>query len=215
MKSMKKESNHSAVILGMIFLFLIVLLGMNCLIQRPAVQEMSLEEYLESERESWFLSGKKKYTIQGMMVSKELSFHNDLEDTDYTAEDDGQSVVLKGVAQEMWISDIERVIQTYTKPDGSPLTKEDFREKDVWIDITSIPKPDSVYAMHVPSDIRVTVITPYGYELHANSPGSEHGEGDWLLSSIMEDGNPDVSDVWVLNGILFPLNYDTTHLPEK
>ena len=50
---------------------------------------MSLEEYLEQGGEKWFLTGKRAYTVQAMMVSKETSFHNELEVTDYTVNDDG------------------------------------------------------------------------------------------------------------------------------
>ena len=58
-------------------------------------KSQSLEEYLESSREKWFLTGKKKYTVQAMMVSKEMTFHNDLEVVDLVATDDGETVVLK------------------------------------------------------------------------------------------------------------------------
>ena len=32
-------------------------------------------------------------------------------------------------------------------------------------------------------------------------------QGDFLVCRAGEDGDPDDSDVWVLNGILFPENY--------
>ena len=57
-------------------------------------KSLSLEEYLKNRTENWFLTGKKKYTIQAMMVSKEMTFHNDLEVVDLVASDDGETVVL-------------------------------------------------------------------------------------------------------------------------
>lgn len=66
------------------------------------LKTVSFEEYLDTTSEKWFKTGKKKYTIQAMMVSKETSFHNDLEVTDYTVNDDGVTVILKGTVGEMW-----------------------------------------------------------------------------------------------------------------
>ena len=69
------------------------------------------------------------------MVSKETSFHNELEVTDYTVTDDGITVVLKGSLGEMWASKLSKVISTYTRPDGSELSEKDFAVKDTYIDI--------------------------------------------------------------------------------
>ena len=122
----------------------------------------TLEEYLESSREKWFLTGKKKYTVQAMMVSKEMTFHNDLEVVDLVAADDGETVVLKGTRDEIWTSPLPQVISRYTKPDGSELRKEDFANKDVYFDIVTIPTKDAYYAMHIPNDITVVVETAQG-----------------------------------------------------
>lgn len=45
---------------------------------------MTFDEYLEQGSEDWFLTGKRQYAVQAMMVSQETSFHNELEVTDYT-----------------------------------------------------------------------------------------------------------------------------------
>jgi len=171
---------------------------------------LSLNEYLEQTNESWFLTGKKEYTIQAMMVSKALSFHNELENVDYVAIDDGETVVLRGTRGEMWTSLLSQVITRYVKPDGSELREEDFAEKDAFIDIVAIPTRDSYYAMHVPVDISVTVETAWGDVLHTNLPNARHGEGDYLVCTVQEGGKPNLSDIWVLNGLIFPDCYDTS-----
>ena len=173
---------------------------------------LSLSEYLEETDESWFLTGKKEYTVQAMMVSEETTFHNDLEVVDLVAEDDGETVVLKGTRDEIWTSPLPQVIARYTKPDGSELSKEDFANKDEFIDIVTIPTTDAYYAMHVPKDVSVTVETAQGDVLHTNLPNAEHGEGDFLVCTIGEDGGPNLSDVWVLNGLIFPDCYDTSRM---
>lgn len=174
----------------------------------PDQTPMTLEEYLKISKEEWFLTGKKEYSIQGMMVSKETSFRNELEETDYTATDDGITVVLKGTVGEMWTSKLSKVISTYTKPDGTPLSEADFAEKDVFIDLITIPAPDTNFAMHVPNSISVTVITSWGDELHTNLPSAPHGDGDFLICRADEEGKPDLSDIWVVNGAVFPNTYE-------
>ena len=178
-------------------------------------KSMSLDEYLSETNENWFLTGKNKYTVQAMMVSKEMTFHNDLEVVDLVAGDDGETVVLKGTRDEIWTSPLSQVIARYTKPDGSKLCKEDFADKDEYIDIVTIPTRDAYYAMHVPKDITVIVETAQGDVLHTNLPNASHGEGDYLICTIGEDGGPNLSDVWVLNGLIFPDCYDTSHLNEQ
>ena len=178
-------------------------------------KSQSLEEFLESSREKWFLTGKKKYTVQAMMVSKEMTFHNDLEVVDLVAADDGETVVLKGTRDEIWTSPLPQVISRYTKPDGSELRKEDFANKDVYFDIVTIPTKDAYYAMHIPNDITVVVETAQGNVLHSNLPNAPHGEGDFLVCTIREDGEPDLSDVWILNGLIFMDCYDTSNMDKQ
>mgnify|MGYP007090436098 CR=1 FL=1 len=43
-----------------------------------------------------------------------------------------------------------------------------------------------------------------------NDPSSEHGYGDYLVCPN-KDGKPDFSDVWVVNGAVFPSTYDMTN----
>ncbi len=180
----------------------------------PGQKIMTLEEYLEKSDEEWFLTGKNEYTVQAMMVSKDTSFHNDLEVVDYLVTDDGVTVVLKGTSEELWASKLSKVKATYTKPDGSEISESDFAEKDVFIDLITIPEHDANFAMFVPNTISVTVETAWGDVLHTNLPNAPHGDGDFLVCRGGEDGKPDLSDVWVLNGVQFPKNYDTSHMNE-
>ena len=186
----------------------------GCASGSEQMKQLSLSEYLSETNENWFLTGKNEYTIQAMMVSGEMTFHNDLEVADYVVTDDGKTVVLKGTRDEIWTSPLPQVIARYRKPDGSELSEESFAEKDVFIDIVTIPAKDTYFAMHVPKDITVIVETAQGDVLHTNLPNAPHGEGDYLICTITEDGEPDLSDVWVLNGLIFPDCYDTSHINE-
>ena len=175
--------------------------------------ESPAEEYIQAHADDFFLTGKTEYTIQGMMVSQEISFHNDLENVDYTVADDGESVVLKGTVGEQWVTKLEKVLETYTKADGTALTAEDFTgSKDTFIDLKTKAEPDTNFACFVPADVRLTLNTAWGDVLHVNDPVSEHGYGDYLVCPN-KDGAPDFSDVWVVNGAIFANTYDVTRGP--
>ena len=175
--------------------------------------ETPAEDYIKAHAEDFFLTGKAEYTIQGMMVSKDTTFHNDLENVDYTATDDGESVVLKGTVGEQWVTKLSKVLETYTKADGTALKAEDFtNSKDTFIDLKTKAEPDTNFACFVPKDVRLTVNTAWGDVLHVNDPVSEHGYGDYLVCPN-KDGKPDFSDVWVVNGAIFANTYDVSRAP--
>ena len=175
--------------------------------------ETPAEDYIKAHAEDFFLTGKAEYTIQGMMVSKDTTFHNDLENVDYTATDDGESVVLKGTVGEQWVTKLSKVLETYTKADGTALKAEDFTSsKDTFIDLKTKAEPDTNFACFVPKDVRLTVNTAWGDVLHVNDPVSEHGYGDYLVCPN-KDGKPDFSDVWVVNGAIFANTYDVSRAP--
>ena len=46
-----------------------------------------------------------------------------------------------------------------------------------------------------------------GDVLHTNLPNAPNGSGYFLVCRVGEDGEPDLSDVWVVNGMIFPDNY--------
>ena len=177
----------------------------------PPQQKMTLAEYLETGCEKWFLTGKKKYPLQAMMVSRETSFRNELEGADYTVSDDGVTVIMKGTAGELWPVSMDKAVMNYSRPDGRRISIDDFARRDTFIDLVSIAAPDSCYAMFVPAEIALTVRTASGYNLHVNLSGVVHGSGDYLICRKGEDGQPDLMDIWVVNGILFPQTYDTSH----
>ena len=175
--------------------------------------ESPAEAYIQAHADDFFLTGKTEYTIQGMMVSKETSFHNELENVDYTATDDGESVVLKGTVGEQWVTKQSKGQETDTTAGGTALTAEDFTgSKDTFIDLKTKAEPDTNFACFVPADVRLTVNTAWGDVLHVNDPSSEHGYGDYLVCPN-KDGAPDFSDVWVVNGAVFPNTYDVTRGP--
>ena len=60
----------------------------------PGQTVLMLDEYLAQDRKAWFLTGKKEHAVEAMMVSEEISFHNDLEVADYTVTDEATEIIL-------------------------------------------------------------------------------------------------------------------------
>ncbi len=152
---------------------------------------------------------KKSYQIEGKTVSKANTVHNILEGTNYIAQVKSD-VVLKGTVGELWVAPLHKVLKTYRKPNGEVLKASDFIT-DQFVPLqTQIGK--LAFALFVPHHQQVEVITAWGDKLIANRPGVEHGKGDYLVCSADEKGKPNLKDMWVVNGNIFPNTYDMQHL---
>ena len=69
------------------------------------------------------------------------------------------------------------------------------------------------WAFHLPLGIRnFPVQTSWGDTLYANRDGIGHGVGDFIVCSDA-NGMPNLSDMWVVNGEVFPTTYDMRAFP--
>lgn len=161
--------------------------------------------------DSFFVTGKTQYTIRGRLTDKDTRVYNRFEDTFYDATDDGVSVILTGLSDESWVTQLRKVLTTYTKPDGSAYNENDFlSSKGSDLKLTTISALGTNFARFIAADTVVEVHTAWGDVLYANRAGVPHGNGDFLVCSSV-NGEPDFSDVWVVNGATFPVTYDVTH----
>ena len=173
--------------------------------------DMDASDFISENLDKAFLTGKTSYTIEGRMVSEPTEVYNQLELVSYSVEPDGDSVILTGTLGEEWVSPVEKVVSTYTKEDGSALNAEDFTshlgEK---IKLKTISELGTNFALFVPADTVVRVETAWGDILYTNASEAPHGNGDYLVCNNV-GGSPDLSDVWVVNGAVFPSTYDMTN----
>ncbi len=189
----------------------LLLIMIVMLIAFPVLAESNARTYIETNADKMFVTGKTDYIIQGKMVSSPTDVYNELELVSYHVEDDNQSVILKGKLGEEWVTNVSKVITTYTHLDGTPLTSEDFiNNKDEYIELRTIPTGDANFALHVPVDTVLMVETAWGDILYTNASEVPHGDGDYLVCNNV-DGKPDLSDVWVVNGAQFVVNYDMSN----
>ncbi len=189
----------------------IVLLSVFPAFAEDTAYDYDAASYISEHQGEAFLTGKTSYEITGRMVSEPTTVYNPLELVTYDVANDGESVILKGTVGEEWVANISKVLSTYTRPDGSALSAEDFTNNlDQEVALKTVAEPGTNYALFVPAGTVVKVDTAWGDTLYTNSGDAPHGEGDYLVCSAV-DGEPDLSDVWVVNGEVFPSTYDMSN----
>ncbi len=171
---------------------------------------------------NWKPTRKKSYYIWACMPKQGTKVYNALEGSSYITNVD-RPIVLCGTAHEMWIVDLRKLASTYVMPDGRAITKEVLRSMAInvngkccidWFKIKamSVNQPLN-FAIHVPLSVRnFPVNTAWGDVLYANRTGVGHGSGDFLVCASNR-GMPLLSDVWVVNGEIFPHTYNLKSFP--
>lgn len=174
---------------------------------------MTFEQYVKEHLGDFFLTGKKDYNMQVGIADKEQTFHNPLEDADYTVKPG--DIILKGTVGEMRTTKLEKALKTYKMPDGTPLTEEYLNQhRGSFVDVKSEGAPNTNFALRVPEDISFIVPTSWA-ELTVNKPGIDNGHGGMLVCRPDKFGRPDLNDVWVVNGKIFETTYDRTNDPTR
>ena len=146
--------------------------------------------------------------------------HNHLERVDYVTDYDLR-FVLSGTVDEKWCVTLKQVQKAYTAIDGSEITEEwikslpGYNSKTGvlgWIDILSRGDATTRWACHFTLENGSTdITTSWGAVLKANDPMVKHGEGDFIICADA-GGKPDFSDMWVVNGMVFPTTYDMSEI---
>jgi hypothetical protein len=182
---------------------------------------------------NWSSTRKRNYKIYMCIPTNGTKVTNVLEGANYIVGPKGTEikpgvkcngeVVLSGTAKEQWVTPLSKVADTYGfGMDRRPIDLESFdtelKRSDTpgWVEITTKSNGSicNNYALFLPlKEIRnFPVQTAWGSTLYANRDGIKHGKGDFLVCS-KKDGKPDFTDVWVVNGEIFPTTYITNYLP--
>lgn len=148
---------------------------------------------------------KTSYEVQIRKSSLPMQVYNQLEDVYYDVIPEEGRVIITGTAGEEWLAKESKVLSTYTKLDGTPLTAEDI-PFDEAVRVKTKAGSEN-YALFIPVEYIVKVPTSWGEVLTCNNPAVPHGKGDYILCSV-KDGNPDFSDMWVVNGEIFLDTYE-------
>lgn len=169
------------------------------------IDEKKVLSFKQIDPDAFLPTHKINYMIHGRISSSRELVKNDLEGAYYETRS-LEDVVLRGTSNETWVAPLSKVLSTYTKVDGSPLMAADFL-LDRYIELYAKPTMGN-FAAFIPVGFIVKINTAWGDVLYANAPGVPHGMGDYLVCRADEKGEPDFSDVWVVNGVIFPHTYD-------
>lgn len=127
--------------------------------------------------------------------------------------------VLCGTVEEMWTINADKLAQTYTfLQNNQPYTinQQSLSQrvrKDGLLDWTSIRVTaretyGHYWACFVPLVQKGQIQTSRGTVLNINGAGVSHGKGDFIVCNRLPNGNPNLSDRWVVNGEVFASTYN-------
>ena len=194
-----------------LFLLCLIMATVCPLFAEDIAYDMEAGAFIAENQADAFLTGKTSYLIEGRMVSQPTDVYNQLELVSYHVENDGESVILTGTVGEEWVTPVSKVLKTYTREDGSALSADDFTDNlGKKVTLKTKGEEGTNFALRVPSDTVVRVETAWGDVLYTNASDAPHGDGDYLVCNNV-DGSADLSDVWVVNGEIFPKTYDMTY----
>lgn len=148
---------------------------------------------------------KRSYEVAIRKSSVPVSVYNQLEDVRYDVKPEDNRVIITGTEGEEWLSKTDKVLKTYRKLDGTVLSEADI-PVDTKLRVKTLPGSE-YFAIFVPKDMQFRVKTSWGEMLTANRDGVPHGDGDYIVCAV-KDGSPDFSDVWIVNGVIFPKTYE-------
>lgn len=174
------------------------------------VQTMNMQ--FAQQFNQWKRTGKKKYEIWFSVPDIVVTMHNDFEDVDYTA-GNGEAL-LSGTAGEPWSTKLEKIAKTYVFATGEAITPESLarhkqKSPDGWMKIATQSGAMTNYAMFLDKNkYRNVPIAAWGCILWANRDGIKHGDGDYLVCGMNQDGSPNFNDMWVVNGCVFVATYN-------
>lgn len=161
---------------------------------------------------------KKRYDVYMCMPARGTNVINKLEGAQYETSDN-KPFVLSGTVGEKWVIDANKLAKTYTFADGSPITPETLQTRLKngiidWVRLTTKQAGvDINFAAHLPLSVtNYPVQTSWGDVLYANRDGIPHGKGDFIVCASI-NGQPNLNDVWVVNGEVFPTTYDMRAFP--
>ena len=162
---------------------------------------------------NWKRTHKKSYEIYVCRPVLGTKCSNKLECVDYIT-DQNKQFILSGTSGEFWVVDAERLAQTYTFADDTPITPETLKHKCDnqgqidWVKIKTKPNKDNCWAFFLPKSIQNFPVRYYT----ANKTGVNHGYGDFLVCDDI-NGQPNLDKIRVVNGEVFPRTYDLHGFP--
>ena len=167
---------------------------------------------------NWKKTHKKAYNVYMCRPLPGTQCVNRLEGSQYVT-DQNKQFIISGTVGETWVIDVNKLAKTYTFADGTPITPDTLKAKCEddgqieWVKLSTRQDVTPNWAFHLPKSIQnFPVQTSWGDTLYANRTGVGHLKGDFLVCADA-GGQPNLNDVWVVNGEIFPRTYDLHAFP--
>lgn len=170
-----------------------------------------------SNRNNWKKTHKKLYEVYVCMPKLGTKVTNRLEGAYYET-NENKRFVISGTVGETWVIDEKKLMTTYCFLDDKPITPEELKNRTKngiidWMHLKTITNETTNWAFYLPASVRnLPVKTSWGDVLLANRDGIGHGKGDFLVCSDA-GGRPNLNDMWVVNGNIFPTTYSMKAFP--
>lgn len=164
---------------------------------------MSTNNFLKSKiKKTDFIKVKKKnYNVQVYKPPHGTKIYNFLEDSiDYT--DETKPYVIIGILGEEWTMNENKLKQIYN------VNINDITEDPIVISTKTDENSPKNYCIHIPLDIKFEILTLFKNILKVNRDSVPHNNGDYLFCTSDINGNPNINDKWVVNGMVFDKTYE-------
>jgi len=181
------------------------------------MQNNDIMEQLNNQK-NWKKTHKKAYDVYMCRPLPGTQCTNKLEGSHYVT-DQNKQFIISGTVGETWVIDVNKLAKTYTFADGTPITPDTLKAKCEddgqieWVKLSTRQDVTPNWAFYLPKSIQnFPVQTSWGDTLYANRTGVGHLKGDFLVCADA-GGQPNLNDVWVVNGEIFPRTYDLHAFP--
>lgn len=172
----------------------------------------------------WQKCQKKSYVIEAKKVSEDSEIFNPLERA--TVQVKKGEILLKGLLGEIWVIEESKFLARYTDEEGKSLSNVVKEDSFDWMKVATKPDDEVYFALRIPKEKECAIFGMKTdkkedakftnnrgeffrtmFEINSKNSISTHGEGDCLICTSKDDGTPDFSDVWVVDGFVFERTY--------
>lgn len=173
---------------------------------------ITIEQFIDTPS-NWARAKRKPCVVKFYIPTLGTVVYNKFDEAYYKTSEDKVGVLLDSMGGERTIS-VKEVCKDYRFIDGCVISAPELSRMTVngkLSPINIVPKGEMELfgAIRIPvrefRDMHYDAITGERYSI--NHSGIEHGMGDVVMCRLNLRGLPDLSDLWVVNGMVFDAEY--------
>ena len=167
---------------------------------------------------NWKRTSKKIYEVYMCKPGTGVKVQDKISGNPYVV-NDTNAYVISGTIGDIEVIDARTLATNYAFIDNTPINGETIKKKANkeglidWTHLKTTPKNgEVVWAFHLPNSIQNFPVNTRNGGVYANRQGTKHGYGDFLVCADA-GGQPNLNDIIVVNGMVFPTTYDLRAFP--